>query len=628
MQHRGATRLVAILVAVLWLVAPARAATLAVLPLDEGSGSAEHEGLGRAVAGMLVADLSGVERLTLVERARLEALLSEIELSESGYVDEATAQRLGKGVGAEWVLLGSWSQVGDTFALDARVVSTEQGTVVAAAKADGPVDDFVSVEKSLVMDLLEGLEVALSSSEQRAIWSEAPTEDFEAFTAWGEGLSAEVEGQLEEAEAAYRRALEADPSFEQARASLASLRTALEEARSDAAAVAGSAQQAAVERILAETVDERTHPAGFEHDNASRAAFAVRLMALENAGRSCQRYEEMLAFGEHTDWQVALPRGARSLAGERAETWGLERVPHDLPAPEAAKDAPRRRLETFEGLDAYVHDDEWPSRVTEGSGLLASLYRCQPGAERVEAIDGLIEALQRAGRGDADDYSPWGIARWLAVHAAWQQAAQVGPGPDLERRVDALLALDLPPDQASQLRQRVDDILREASRKEAYDRRTHGRSPEQLARFVRGMADRDPGVVHDTEPFCSTFLDLSRSQAREWVARWPTIQDEPLIRRQMIERAGSMLAQFASMGCVAGVEGRWSDVAGLRAHLEVAVDPAAAAGQPLCSAGLAMVQSGRSRSDTTGAVWAWTVLQGYWGQLVFHGCVQDRIAAD
>ena len=181
------------LLVALWLSLPASARSVAVLPLDQGAKSDTHAGLGRALAGMLISDLSRVEGLELVERARLDALLQEIELGESGFVDPKSAAKLGSGVGAEWVIVGSWSVVNDAFLMDARTVDVGSGKIVAAVDANGTVDDFITVEKTLVETLLEELEVAVSAGARRKIIAEAPTEDFDAlstYAAWNRCFAA------------------------------------------------------------------------------------------------------------------------------------------------------------------------------------------------------------------------------------------------------------------------------------------------------------------------------------------------------------------------------------------------------------------------------------------------------
>ncbi len=115
-----------LLVLLLLLVAPARASTLAVLPLDRAAASEEYDGLGKALAGMLVTDLSKVPGLELVERDRLAALMEEMQLAESGFLDPATAQELGNGLGARFVLTGSYSVIAETwFSADKGVTAED-----------------------------------------------------------------------------------------------------------------------------------------------------------------------------------------------------------------------------------------------------------------------------------------------------------------------------------------------------------------------------------------------------------------------------------------------------------------------------------------------------------------------
>lgn len=79
-----------LLLGTLFLSSPALAEemTLAVLPLDKAAASEEYAGLGKALAGMLVTDLSAVPGIKLVERERLQALLDELELN-SGEIGRA-----------------------------------------------------------------------------------------------------------------------------------------------------------------------------------------------------------------------------------------------------------------------------------------------------------------------------------------------------------------------------------------------------------------------------------------------------------------------------------------------------------------------------------------------------------
>lgn len=272
--------------------------SVAILPLEKGAASDTYDGLGVALAGMLVSDLAQVDGLELVERQRLDAVLSEIELSKNGFLDPATAQKAGKGVGAELVLTGSWSVVGSTFALDARLVAVEKAGVVKAAAVQGSIDDFVSVEKELVEALLAQLDVAMTTAVRRKVLSAVQTESFDAFSAYGKGLKAERDGELEVASDAYRKAVAADSGFTEAATALAAVKerlAVLQQGQESAEAAEKARGDAA---LFARFPPETTRSANHRDTDEELAGFALRMSVLYRSGRYCQKYEEMWHFWE------------------------------------------------------------------------------------------------------------------------------------------------------------------------------------------------------------------------------------------------------------------------------------------------------------------------------------------
>jgi serine/threonine protein kinase len=76
-------------------------------------------------------------KFRIVERAELDRVLAELKLNSNEAFDPATAQRVGKLVGAEYLLLGGTQAAGTGVRLNARLVRTETGEVVAAETASG-----------------------------------------------------------------------------------------------------------------------------------------------------------------------------------------------------------------------------------------------------------------------------------------------------------------------------------------------------------------------------------------------------------------------------------------------------------------------------------------------------------
>jgi len=166
----------------------------------------------------MITDLSKVGRLRLLERERVQALVDEMKLSDEGRTDPVTGARSGRLLRAERVVQGSLQEVpaSGQLKLDADVVNTETAGVQATGSASDRLQQLFDMEKQVVMQLLQRLNITLSPAEQRAL-SERPTADLQAFLAFSRGLDAEDRGDYQAAEAAYNEAVARDPNFRAAK---------------------------------------------------------------------------------------------------------------------------------------------------------------------------------------------------------------------------------------------------------------------------------------------------------------------------------------------------------------------------------------------------------------------------
>lgn len=203
-----------LLLVVLLLPTLAQASTpsLAITYFDNNSPDAKYDPLGHGLADMLITDLSNVQSLQVVERRRLSAVLDELKLQESSFIDPKTAVAVGKGLGANYVLVGAFTTVEPTMRIDARIVDVATSQIVRAAEVSGPFEEFFLLEKELATEITAGLEVAVSARESAKLGRIA-TENFGAFLAYSRGLAALDRGALKEATEALREALELDDRF-------------------------------------------------------------------------------------------------------------------------------------------------------------------------------------------------------------------------------------------------------------------------------------------------------------------------------------------------------------------------------------------------------------------------------
>jgi TolB-like protein len=106
---------------------------VAVLYFDINSTDPEHQVLKKGLAEMLITDIANDPAITVIERSRLEEVLAELKLQQSDKIDPGTAQKMGKLLGAHYLVWGSLTMQKGTGRLDAKVVEVLTGKITAAA---------------------------------------------------------------------------------------------------------------------------------------------------------------------------------------------------------------------------------------------------------------------------------------------------------------------------------------------------------------------------------------------------------------------------------------------------------------------------------------------------------------
>ena len=93
--------------------------------------------IGSGAAETLTSRLAGVPGLITVERSQMQRLAEEQGLQESDLVETKGATRVGKLLGAERVVIGTYAADGDVLLFNVRVVDVKTGVVLSAATVAG-----------------------------------------------------------------------------------------------------------------------------------------------------------------------------------------------------------------------------------------------------------------------------------------------------------------------------------------------------------------------------------------------------------------------------------------------------------------------------------------------------------
>jgi len=184
--------------------------TVAVCYYQDLSPDKSLRAFQKGLAAMVITDLSKVKSIKVVERVRLQALLEEMKLGQTGIVDPKTAPRVGKLLGAENIVVGNLSS-GSIRAVT-TLASSGKGNVKGSASVSVDNNKFFELPMIIVRDTAKILGITLSDDENKAI-GVPHTKVYNALIYYGNALDALDSGKWKEAKDFFAMALKEDPLF-------------------------------------------------------------------------------------------------------------------------------------------------------------------------------------------------------------------------------------------------------------------------------------------------------------------------------------------------------------------------------------------------------------------------------
>ena len=182
------------------------------LMIGQGGNSAP---LGKAVSAMLITELSGREGLQVIERFRLQDLLTEQRLALSGRVDEDTAVEVGQMLGAQYIIHGQVTSIGDITRMDMRAVDVETSEVLEVQKLSDQTSELLSLVVRMADIFSQNLQ--LTPPSERPAMESIPVQ---ATIEFSRAVDFEDQGDTAQAIEHYRRALEIHPGHRDAQKAL------------------------------------------------------------------------------------------------------------------------------------------------------------------------------------------------------------------------------------------------------------------------------------------------------------------------------------------------------------------------------------------------------------------------
>ena len=222
------------------LVAQGGKPTVAIMSFNNNvftKDAKDYDGLSKGVPDFLITEMSTNQGIRVIERDQVQKLIDEQKLVGGGQVDQATAVKVGKLLGAQHMIFGGFmADAKGNFRIDARAVNVETGALEFTDRVQDRSENVLGLIGQLASRLNAGLKLpasglrvgdASSSSGPRQAGSPSATKlPMRAAVLYGKALDMADRGDKARAVELFGAVLKEFPDYAPARTGLAKVQPA------------------------------------------------------------------------------------------------------------------------------------------------------------------------------------------------------------------------------------------------------------------------------------------------------------------------------------------------------------------------------------------------------------------
>ncbi len=187
--------------------------TLAVLYFHNRSGDVNLDPLQKGLSVMLMTDLAKIETIQLVERVKLQALAEEIGLGRSGIVAPETAPRVGRLLGARYLIGGAFfKEALEKLRLRSDLINVPEEKIFDQHQVLDTLDRLFDLEKEMLFKIIGALKIEIPPARKKLLMEPMST-SYPALVYFFRGIDKSDQGDYAAAAMFYKKALAEDPKL-------------------------------------------------------------------------------------------------------------------------------------------------------------------------------------------------------------------------------------------------------------------------------------------------------------------------------------------------------------------------------------------------------------------------------
>jgi TolB-like protein len=199
---------------------------IAVLPFANGGSygqnAEDYDALEVGMQQMLTTEFAMNTGLRVVDRSRIKELLAEQDLGAAGRVDAATAAKIGKLVGAKYMVMGGFVDTWGNMRLDVQIVNTETSEIMKADRHTFKREELASAVVDAAAKITKDLSLPALPKEAQAMREERADQinRTQAVSYYTKGLLYADRGDAARARELFSKALAEFPNYTEAQEAL------------------------------------------------------------------------------------------------------------------------------------------------------------------------------------------------------------------------------------------------------------------------------------------------------------------------------------------------------------------------------------------------------------------------
>jgi len=190
---------------------------VAVLPFSVPAQAPDLQLYGAGLADSLTMGLQNVPQFIMIAGSHIQRSMEAQHLAGKGMLDEDTAVKIGRLLGAQLVISGAIQAAGNSITIAASVADVQTGQIRDLQQLTGPLANLFELQDQLVGLLLQARQLTVTPAQQQRMDKILKaTSNLKAYDAYLQGRASYLLGTrqgFQEATQSYQHAIEADPQY-------------------------------------------------------------------------------------------------------------------------------------------------------------------------------------------------------------------------------------------------------------------------------------------------------------------------------------------------------------------------------------------------------------------------------